>query len=251
MTRLVGAELFKMRTTRTFYALVGSAIALAVLPTIPICAFVDFGDSDEGPLDVLLFFIGGLIQVFALLIGILAATNEFRHGTITPSLLVVPNRVRLMLGKLSAALLTGLVLGIVATGLIILIVMAFGSFRDFDTGDDKFALLIGGSVASALFAALGVGLGALVRNQVGAIVGSLVYIFVLEPLIGGVMSLVDALDEIMPKYSLGAVGNGLAGTNFEDSQALDQLPSGLILTAYVAVFLVAGLLLLRRRDITA
>ena len=55
------------------------------------------------------------------------------------------------------------------------------------------------------------------------------------------MSLVDALDEIMPKYSLGAVGNGLMGADFEESLALGQVPSGLILTGYVAIFLVAGL----------
>jgi ABC-2 type transport system permease protein len=189
--------------------------------------------------------------VFALLLGIHAATNEFRHGTITPSLLVVPNRVRLMLSKLTAALIVGLVLGIVSTGLIILLSMLFGSIRDFNTGEDKLALFIGGSLASALFAALGVGLGALVRNQVGAVVGSLVYIFILEPALGGVLSLVDALDDIMPKYSLGAVGNGLMGADFEDSMALDQVPSGLILVAYVAIFVVAGLVMVRRRDVTA
>jgi ABC-2 type transport system permease protein len=250
MTGAIGSELFKMRTTRTFYALVGSALALVLLPTIPVLAFVNFAPDDD-PLAVLLFFISGLVQVFALLLGILAATNEFRHGTITPSLLVVPNRVRLMLSKLTAALIVGLVLGIVSTGLIILLSMLFGSIRDFNTGEDKLALFIGGSLASALFAALGVGLGALVRNQVGAVVGSLVYIFILEPALGGVLSLVDALDDIMPKYSLGAVGNGLMGADFEDSMALDQVPSGLILVAYVAIFVVAGLVMVRRRDVTA
>ena len=110
MTRIISAELFKMRTTRTFYALVGSALLWSLLPTIPILAFVNF-EPDDDPLAVLMFFIAGLVQVFALLLGILAATNEFRHGTITPSLLVVPNRVRLMLSKLIAALLVGFVLG--------------------------------------------------------------------------------------------------------------------------------------------
>ena len=82
-------------------------------------------------------------------------------------------------------------------------------------------------------------------------VGTLVYVFVLEPALGGVLSLVDSLDEIMPKYSLGAVGNGLMGADFEDSMALGQVPSGLILTAYVAIFVAAGLAMVRRRDITA
>ncbi len=250
MTQIISAELFKMRTTRTFYALVGSALLLVLVPSIPILAFVNFEPEDD-PLAILMFFLSGLVQVFALLLGILAATNEFRHGTITPSLLVVPNRVRLMLSKLTAALLVGLVLGLVTTGLIILLVILFGSFRDFTTGEDKLLLLVGGSLASALFAGLGVGFGALVRNQVGAVVGALVYVFVLEPAIGGVLSLVDALDDIMPKYSLGAVGNGLMGADFEDSMALGQVPSGLILTAYVAIFVAAGLAMVRRRDISA
>ena len=32
MTRLVNAELFKLRTTRTFYGLVGGSLALVLLP---------------------------------------------------------------------------------------------------------------------------------------------------------------------------------------------------------------------------
>ncbi|HEX5951118.1 MAG TPA: ABC transporter permease [Actinomycetota bacterium] len=250
MTQIISAELFKMRTTRTFYALVASAVALVLLPSIPILAFVDFAPDDD-PLAILMFFLSGLVQVFALLLGILAATNEFRHGTITPSLLVVPNRVRLMLSKLVAALLVGFALGLVTTGLIVVLVAIFGSYRDFNVETSSLAVLIGGSLASALFAGLGVGLGALVRNQVGAVVGALVYIFILEPALGGVLSLVDALDDIMPKYSLGAVGNGLMGADFEESEALSQLPSGLILTAYVAIFIAVGLAMVRRRDITA
>ena len=41
--------------------------------------------------------------------------------------------------------------------------------------DDAAALITGGTLVAALYAALGVGLGALIRNQVGAIIGALVY----------------------------------------------------------------------------
>ena len=44
-------------------------------------------------------------------------------------------------------------------------------------------LILGATVATALYAAFGVGFGALVRNQVGAIVGSLVYLLVIEGLL--------------------------------------------------------------------
>ncbi len=39
MTRLIASEFLKLRTTRTFYVLMIIALALVVLPTIPISAF--------------------------------------------------------------------------------------------------------------------------------------------------------------------------------------------------------------------
>src|SRR3954468_21516617 len=132
MTRLIAAEFLKLRTTRTFFAFLIACAALVLGPTILICALATF---DEDPIEPLLFFIGSLIQTFSLLIGILAATTEFRHGTITPSLLVVPNRIRLMTSKLIAATLTGLAIGLVSTVLIVVIVAVFGSVRDFPTDE--------------------------------------------------------------------------------------------------------------------
>ena len=249
MTRLIAAEFLKLRTTRTFFAFLIACAALVLVPTILICALATF---DEDPIEPLLFFIGSLIQTFSLLIGILAATTEFRHGTITPSLLVVPNRIRLMTSKLIAATLTGLAIGLVSTVLIVVIVAVFGSVRDFPTDEiGRGSLIIGGTLVCGLYAALGVGLGALVRNQVGAIVGALVYMFVLEPLASGLLSLSDSLDGFMPKYSLGAVTSWLAGVSPDDDVLLGQLPAGLLLTLYAAIFVAAGLYMLRRRDVTA
>jgi ABC-2 type transport system permease protein len=250
VSRLIASEFLKLRTTRTFYVFIIIALALVLLPTIPICAFAKF-DPGDGPLEALLFFIGGVVQSFALVLGILAATTEFRHGTITPSLLVVPDRVRLTLAKLVAGLLMGLALGAVCTGLIELIVSGFGSARDFDTSGDKLGLFVGGTLTTGLYAALGVGLGTLVRNQVGALVGALLYVYVVEPLIGALFTLSDALDEIMPRYSLGAVGNGLSGIDFSDDRVLGQVPAGLLMALYTAIFVAGGLVVMQRRDITA
>jgi ABC-2 type transport system permease protein len=154
-------------------------------------------------------------------------------------------------GKLVAGLLIGLLLGAFCTGAIMLIVVLFGNARGFDTSGDKLGLLIGGTLTTALYAGLGVGLGLLVRNQVGALVGALLYVHVVEPLIGALMSLSNALDDIMPRYSLGAVGNGLAGLDTENDQVLHQVPAGLLLTLYVAIFVIGGLVMMQRRDITA
>ena len=244
MTRLVGSEIFKLRTTRTFYGLVGGALGLVLVIVILVSALVKFSASDR-PLNDMMG-VAGLAQAFVLVLGILSVTSEFRHGTITPSLLVVPDRIRLVVAKLFASVLIGLVVGLVATGLVALIVKGFGSARDFNTSGDVLKLVAGGTLATALYAALGVGLGALVRNQVGAIVGSLVYLFVIESLLG----IIPGLDDIVPKYGLGGVGNALSGTD-NGTDVLDQLPGGLLFAGYCAAFLVAGLVLMRRRDITA
>jgi ABC-2 type transport system permease protein len=248
MTRLIGAELFKLRTTRTFYGLAGGALALVLL--IVILATATSGKGDVTLRDSI--GISGFAQVFALLLGIIAVTSEFRHGTITPSLLVVPDRVKLTLAKLGASVATGLVLGLVATGLAALIgalILDARGIASTLSGSDVTKMVIGGTVATGLYAALGIGVGSLVRNQVGAIVGSLVYLFVLENL----LTIAKPLRDPVAKYGFAGVGNGLTGTGdpTADHPPLDQVPAGLLLAAYCAILLIAGIALMKKRDITA
>ena len=248
MTRLVGAEVFKLRTTRTFYGLIGGALGLVLL--IVILASSTAAKDDITLRDVI--GISGFAQVFALLLGIICVTSEFRHGTVTPSLLIVPDRARLTLAKLGASLIVGLVLGIVATGGSALIGSLILSARDIAnplSGSDVTEMVIGGTVATALYAALGVGVGAIVRNQVGAVVGSLVYLFVLENL----LTIAKPLRDPVAKYGFAGVGNGLTGAAdpTADHPPLDQVPAGLLLAAYCAILIVIGIALMKKRDITA
>jgi ABC-2 type transport system permease protein len=250
MTRLVSAELFKLRSTRTFYGIAGGALALVLVIVILASSLGTWHTGDQPLRDMI--GVSGFAQVFALVLGILAITSEFRHGTITPSLLVVPDRVKLTLPKLGASMLTGLALGLVATGGAALIAALIFQLRGIDTGlagSDVTKMIVGGTLATGLYAALGLGVGALVRNQVGAIVGSLVYLFVLENL----LLIIKALRDFVPKYGFGGVGQGLTGTGdpSADHPPLGQVPAGLLLAAYCAIFVIAGLVMMKRRDITA
>jgi ABC-2 type transport system permease protein len=249
MTRVIGSELFKLRTTRTFYGVTLGAVALVVIITVIAAAAGSFHAGDQPGKDML--GIAGLAQLFTLVLGILAVSTEFRHGTITPSLLVVPDRARLVLAKLAAHVLAGLLIGVLASVLCAALGLGILGARDIETGVDSsevVKMVIGGSVAAALFAALGVGVGALVRNQVGAIVGALAYVFVIEPLVG----IIPGIDDAVAKYGLGGLSDGLAQTNTDaGADRLGQLPAGLLFAAYAAVFVVAGILLMRRRDVTS
>jgi ABC-2 type transport system permease protein len=250
VSALVASEVFKLRTTRTFYGVVGGALFLVLAIVILAAATATWQPGDTPLRDLL--GISGFAQVFALVLGILAVTSEFRHGTVTPSLLVVPDRVRLTLAKLGASLGTGLALGLVSTGLAAAIGAAILGARGIDTGltgSQLTKMIVGGTVATALYAALGVGVGALVRNQVGAIVGTLVYLFVLENL----LQIVKPLRDPLAKYGFGGVGLGLTGTGdaTADHPPLGQVSAGLVLAGYCAIFLVAGIAMMKRRDITA
>jgi ABC-2 type transport system permease protein len=244
MIRLLGSEIFKLRTTRTFYGLVGASLGLVLLIVILVTALVDFSASDRPLTDMM--SVAAFMEPFALVLGILAVTSEFRHGTITPSLLVAPHRVRLVFAKLGASVLISLALGMLTSVLVVLIVKGIGSIRELDTSGDIGALIVGATLAIGLWGAFGVGLGALVRNQVGAIVGSLVYIFVLENLLG----IIPGVDDVVPKYGLGGASGGLFGAD-DSGDLLGRVPAGLLFAGYVAVFLVAGLALMQRRDVTA
>ena len=104
-------------------------------------------------------------------------------------------------------------------------------------------------LAFVLWVLVGIGVGALVRNQVGAIVGILIYGFILEDLIG----LIPGIRDVLPKYGLGGVSNSLAGVGdaISGEDTLSQPVAGLLLALYVLIIWAIGLVVMRRRDVTA
>ncbi len=249
MTRLLSSELLKLRSTRTAIALIASVVGLVVLIGLIATITADF-EQDE-VLTVDLLGIAGFAQVFALILGILAVTTEFRHGTITPTLIVAPDRVRLVLAKLVAHVLAGLILGVLAVGLTTAIVLITLSSRGIDTGltsQEISEVVFGLILATALWAALGVGLGALVRNQVGAIVGALGWALLVENL----LTIIPTVGDWVQKYGLNGVTNALSNIESEvTGDVLSQAAGGALLIAYTAAFVIAGTLAMRRRDVTS
>ena len=66
------------------------------------------------------------------------------------------------------------------------------------------AIIVGGAVATALFAALGVG----IRNQVGSIIAVLGLLYVAEPLLG----FIPGIGNTVQKFGLGGLSSGASGT---------------------------------------
>lgn len=243
MTRQLRAELLKLRSTRTTFGLALGMVALVLLVSLVAGLTMPLVDLSRPENQRTVLGAGQTATLFAALVGVMAVTTEFRYGTIRSTLLVEPRRVRVLASKLLAALLAGLLFGIFAEGLAFAIGRIVLSGRDVPLalGDRaQVHLGLGTVAATALWAGLGVGVGAIVRHQVGAIVGLLAWIFVAESLLFGLVPSVG-------RYAPGPAGRPLAG----DSAAHLLSPSagGALLVGYAIALAAVGAALMLRRDV--
>jgi ABC-2 type transport system permease protein len=250
MTRLLRAETLRLATTRTYWLLAAGALALIADGTGATAAATSF-TSGTSPARATLA-IAGLAQTVALLAGALSVTSEFRHKTITPAVLITPRRTPLLVAKLITMATAGLAFGLAATAMGTAITLPLLAARHIPagiTGTQAAAIIAGGGIATALAAALGVGVGAIIRNQVGAIVTVLALLYIAEPLFGFIPHVGSAVQ----KYGLGGLAAAATHTTGfpATAQLLGQGAAVLILAAYAVAVLLAGAALLRHRDITA
>ncbi len=238
------SELRKMRTTRTNLGLLAGMIGLTLL-TVLINGFVLSASELRGHDNQhTLLSAGTNGALFASLIGIMAITSEFRHGTIRPTFVVTPHRTRVIVAKVLASLAMGVAFGIVAIGLSFgagyAVLAARGIPLALDT-NHVLLLLLGTLAMTALWAALGVGFGALVKNQVFAVIGLIVWT-------GFIDNIIRAVGPDIGRFTPVGVSDSLTA-GFAD-YLLTPFAGGLLLLGYVIAFVVAGALVVARRDVT-
>lgn len=194
--------------------------------------------------------------VFPLVIGALSMTAEFRHETITPTLLAEPRRGVVLGAKLVVGAVFGALYGVVGTlgavlgGLPFLLAKADGAHLD-----DRGVLtdLVFSVVAMAIWCVIGVGLGTLLTNQVASIVVILAFTQFVEPILRIGLVVVDPLEGAQ-KFLPGAAAEALAGSSlYSSTGVLDLLGRGsgaLVLLAYAAVFALLGRYTTLRHDVS-
>jgi hypothetical protein len=236
---LIHGEMIKVRTTRT-----ALGFALTILALTLLWVLLSFLADDPTSLEAKRTAINVTplpLAIPLLLFGVVGATGEYRHRTLAPAVLIAPDRIRLTLARLIAYALTALAIGVIIVAITLLIAVALlGSTSGPDLGGEDFQRMIFGTlIASVLSVALGVGVGLLVKNQVAAVISTLVWIMI------GVQ-LIQLIDEDLPNYTTPpatvALGGSLDG-EVSWSQGL------IVMLAWAAVFLVLGLLADQRRDI--
>ena len=238
MKNLIRGEAIKMRSTRTAIGFTIAGIALMLLVVL-ISTLAGEPSSVSAKRDAITIApVGILFVVF----GVVGATGEYRHRTVAPAVLIAPDRLRLLVAR---ALAYGVTAAVVALAML---AVAFAVGIPLMAGNDgpslelaDYAGLLGGGLLSAaLGAIMGVGFGALVGNQVAGVVSVLLYIFVIDGLIG------VANADLIP-YTVGTAASALNGLEVDD--AFGFLGSLAVLAAWMLLFMGAGLLRESRREV--
>lgn len=253
MIGLIRSEVLKIRSTQVWFWMVVLAVAFTALGTIGSVVGAIDDHRNGNPVDYYgLFTTSQGAGIALLVLGLLGLTTEFRHKTITPTLLATPNRWLLLAGKAASYAIFSLIYAVICIVLNFAMVIIWLSAK-------SIPLEYGHGVAGGVFKAFlslvltgmfGLGLGALIRNQAAAMVFGIVYFFILD-------SLLHFVPWIRKGY---AYTPGGAMTAFTSNGSLDGGPSdvhllapavgGVVFLAWSLALLVGGGQLSLHRDIS-
>jgi len=188
-------------------------------------------------------------------LGVIVTSGEFRHTSATLTYLATPDRRRVLGAKALATALVGacygLAAGIVATAVGLAFLAGHGDRVTLGT-----ATMIGhiAGAGAALLAALGVGLGSLIRAQLAGVIGVFVWCMVIESILGGSLSAIRPYLPYTAATTLGGakLGAGAFGPGYSVSsqQALPFLAAAALVAAVAAALSAVAARTTVRRDVT-
>jgi ABC-2 type transport system permease protein len=241
----MGTELLKLRTTRSHIVLLAAAQLVIVAGVSGL--FVS-GQSDVAdPLTAQRAIAhAGLVSIFSLILGILAVAGEYRHRTITDTYLGTPRRGRVITAKLGAYALTGVAFGVISTVTAVVATAIWLNAKGgtLDLGSAAVWRTLAGCVVwNVCFAAVGVGIGALIRNVIAAVAVALAWLALVEGIVG---QLIGDQSRWLPFRA----GQALEAVPFPGMTLLPQWGGAVVLVAYAAIFAVVAVSTTVRRDVS-
>lgn len=247
MTNAIRAELLKLTTvgtTTAFLAATAGFVLLAVTFQAASAGGEFIAPLTDAATQHSLLTAGGIATVVAVVFGALGISGEFRHRTVVPTLLVAPDRVRMVLAKAVAGTLGGAAIGAAAVLAAIAgtagALLLSGTSLVVEAGPvlTAWAGTIG---AAALGNLLGLGIGGLARNQAVAVGAVLLLLLALEPLVA---SMAPDVAPWLPSQLSTAIADPSTAADRATSTAVG------IYAAYGAALTAAAALVLRRTDVS-
>jgi ABC-2 type transport system permease protein len=281
---LVSAEIMKVRTTNTWW-LFGIAMVLVTLVALglnmlvthyqlspPLSQFPEQTRAQAAADAAAAHTTAGLVRItanlmtsgqylgllFALLIGALIVTNEYFHQTATATFLTTPHRTAVIVAKLVAGALFGALFWLIATVIDLIATPLFmgaeGVTAQLANGKVIQSVLLN-LLAFVMWSVFGLGLGTLIRSQIGAVIVGIVAYVLSDILLSIVVPLLHNLVDQDWVYSLRIVAPTTASLiMITPGRAFEHAPpqwAGLaVMIGYVFVLGGIGVLLTRSRDIS-
>lgn len=259
MRNTIRAEVRKVRHQRTTYGIVIAATALSTVSAVSLIASSQL-PRQQLPMHLtdpatmhLVISSTAAGYLFALILGILMMTTEFRHGTAVATYLAQPDRRVVMLSKMLVASVLGAVLQFISTGIGMLVAGLYvqryaHAILPFDTYT---RIMAGAVLVGAVLGIVGVAVGSLLRNQILAIVVSLLWLQLIEGLLIvfadwiGKWSIRSAITSVLEV----AVRVQTPQASIDTTNTLGPWQSVLLLLAYAALFAIVATFTSMRRDV--
>jgi ABC-type transport system involved in multi-copper enzyme maturation permease subunit len=260
MIGLIRSEWQKLFTTRLWWIML---VVMLLLVGLQLGFFIGFAGVEgnggavfparDTPQWAQLAWLSGSVgQIFTVILGVVLMTSEYRYQTITGTFLTTPRRSSVIIAKLVTGLLVGALFSLVV--LVFLAAVVFPtvllSGGEIDLAASRIPQSSIGILAGlSLYAVFGIGLGALVRNQIAGIVGAIVWVYVVE----GIFTSIPALQPV-GKWLPGGAAQALMSIDLDTGLgAPDLLPAwagALVLVGYGVLFAALASATTVRRDIT-
>ena len=265
MNRLIRAETRRLLATRTGSVLLLAAALLGggLMGAMALVGPENFdppmpGLETEAGIRAVLGLLGHTAFVPAA-VGTLAVTSEYRHRTAAVTFLFAPRRWQVLAAKLVTYGAAGTAYGLLLAGAAAATLFAVAAVRDVPLGlptPTVLALLARIGLAMVVHLLIGVGVGALLRNQVAALCVVIGYFYVGEPL----LMMIPGVNVLYPVLPGGATAALTDFTYLADavsqelgSAAVPLLPpaaGALLLVGYALAAALVAVVLPMRRDIT-
>jgi ABC-2 type transport system permease protein len=247
MIALLRSELLKQRSTRTALALFAGMLGLVLLAVLLHVLGLPTDRLADRDAQLMVLGRGEYLGVlFAALVGALSVTSEIRYGTIRPTFLFSPRRMQVVAAKVWLSVGLGAGFGLLAGAAAVIAGTAALRARDIPSaieGSDRTLLVVGAAVAAALWGAIGVGIGALLRNQVPTLIAITAWLLFVEGLLVGDVGGLGQIGRFLPGSAAAAVSGQELGTLLAPGVGL------VVLVGYSVVIAVAGAAAMARRDV--
>lgn len=254
---IIRSEWIKLRSVRSTVWSYAIIVVVSLGMALLMSATIDFGGSPPpagmGESIVLQASTFGIYfgQLIVGVLGVLVISGEYSTGMIRSTLTAVPKRLPALAAKALVLFATTFVVGLASTFGSLLIALPFLATKGIEV--DVAASAIPGDLALAalylaLVAVFALGLGTILRSSAGGIAATLGTILLLPTIFQIIAGLTQAqwASDLMP-YLLSNAGTGMFTPSL-DGSGPEQWQYLVVVLAWVAVSLIGGALLLKRRD---